>query len=64
MLPDPTNGMYSCSLGDDGVLSYEDICTLTCNTNYEVDGDEIRICQSDGTWNGTDFTCRRSKCLV
>ena len=32
-LSNPSNGMTNCSLGDDG---YEDICSFTCNTGYEV----------------------------
>ena len=58
--------MSNCplQLTDDGVLSYEDICRLACNTGYEIDGDEIRTCQNDGMWSGTTSTCRRSMCLV
>ena len=58
-LTDSNNGMISCSLGDDGVPSYEDTCTFTCNTDYELTGNATRICQSDGSWSGSDDICRR-----
>ena len=52
--------VINCSLGDDGVPSYEDTCSFTCNTGYELTGsDTIRTCQSDGIWSGTDDVCRR-----
>ena len=51
--------MINCSLGDDGVPSYEDTCSFTCNTGYELTGSDIRTCQSGGSWSGTDVMCRR-----
>jgi len=59
MLSNPNNGMISCSLGDDGNHSYEDICSFTCNTGYELIGSEMRTCLSNGSWTGTDDVCRR-----
>ena len=61
MPPDPINGIISCSPGDDGVLSYEDICIVTCDTGYMLTGDDTRTCQSDGMVNGTDANCTRGK---
>ena len=58
-LNNPDNGMIDCSLGDDGVPSYEDTCSFTCNTGYELTGSDTRICQSDGNWSGSDDVCRR-----
>ena len=58
-LTDPNNGMITCSLGDDGVPSYEDTCNFTCNTGYVLTGSDSRICQSDGRWSGTEVMCRR-----
>ena len=61
-LTDPSNGMINCSLGDDGVPSYEDTCSYTCNTGYELTGsNNTRSCQTDGSWSGSDATCRRGK---
>jgi len=53
------NGVINCSLGDDGVPSYEDTCTITCNTGYELIGSDNRTCQSDGSWSGTMTVCVR-----
>jgi len=58
-LTDPNNGMINCSLGDDGVPSYEDTCSFTCNTGYELTGSDTRTCQSNGNWSDTNTTCRR-----
>ena len=57
-LTDPSNGMINCSLGDDGVSSYEDTCSFTCNTGYELAGSDTRTCQSDGSWSGNTAICR------
>ena len=59
----PNNGMINCSLGDDGVLSYEDTCGFTCNTGYELTGSDTRTCQSDRSWSGSDASCNRGKLL-
>ena len=61
-LDNPNNGMIACSLGDDGVSSYEDICSFTCNTGYELTGSDTRTCQSNGSWNGTESMCERGEC--
>ena len=53
------NGVINCSLGDDRVPSYEDTCSFTCNTGYELTGSDNRTCQSDGSWSGDDAECRR-----
>ena len=54
LLHNPNNGTINCSLGDDGIPSYEDTCSFTCNTGYELTGSDTRTCQSDGIWSGTD----------
>ena len=61
MLTNPMNGMVKCSLGDDGVLSYDDTCTATCDTGYMLTGDGMRTCQSDGMFNGIEAMCSRGK---
>ena len=60
-LTNPNNGTINCSLGDDEVPSYEDTCSFTCNTGYELTGSDTRTCQSDGSWDGSDAMCRRGK---
>ena len=51
--------MINCSLGDDGVPSYEDACSFTCNTGYELTGSDTRTCQDNGSWSRTDSVCSR-----
>ena len=59
-LVDPVNGMISCSLINDPIVSYEDTCSFTCNTGYELTGsNDTRTCQSNGSWSGSDVTCTR-----
>ena len=55
------NGMINCSLEDNGVLFYEDTCSFTCNTGYELTGSDTRTCQSDGSWSGNETMCVRGK---
>ena len=54
----PLNGVLSCLLGDDEVPSYEDTCSFTCNTGYELTGSDNRTCQSNGSWSGSEVMCR------
>ena len=61
-LNDPNNGMITCSLGDDGVPSYEDPCSFTCNTGYELTGSPQRTCQYDGSWSGSLVSCTIMEC--
>ena len=63
-LDDPSNGVVSCSLGDDGVPSYEDTCSFTCDTGYELTGSDTRTCQSNGSWSGSDAMCSRGKYMA
>ena len=53
-----------CSLEDDRVPSYEDTCSFTCNTGYELTGSDTRTCQSDGSWSGSDDACRRGRYIA
>ena len=59
VLNNPENGIIDCSLGDDGVVSYEDVCSFACNTGYELIGSDTRTCQSNGSWSGIDSVCGR-----
>jgi len=61
-LTNPNNGTINCSLGDVGVPSYEDTCSFTCNTGYELTGSPQRTCQSDGSWSGSPVSCSIMKC--
>ncbi|XP_065899226.1 uncharacterized protein [Dysidea avara] len=63
-LTDPNNGTINCSLGDDGIPSYEDTCSFTCNTGYKLTGSDTRTCQSDENWSGSDTLCTDTQCLI
>ena len=52
--------MINCSLGDDGVPSYGDTCSYTCNTGYELTGSDTRSCQSDRSWSGSEVMYSRA----
>ena len=54
------NGSVACSLGDDGVTSYEDTCSLQCDVGYELMGSSTLMCRADGTWNSSSI-CVRGK---
>ena len=56
MLAPPMNGDVMCLRTSD-MLSYEDTCSFTCNTGYELTGSDTRTCQIDGSWNGSDTMC-------
>ena len=62
ILNHPMNGMINCSLGDDGVHSYEDTCSFTCDTGYELTGSTGRTCQSNGSWSGLPVSCIIMEC--
>ena len=61
-LRDPMNGMISCSLISSPIFFYEDICSYTCNTGYELTGSDTRTCQSDGSWSGSPVSCIIMEC--
>ena len=61
LLTNPNNGLINCSLGGDGVHSYEDTCSFTCNTGYQLVGTQ-RICQSNGRWSGSPVSCIIMEC--
>ena len=55
------NGMMKCLMGDN---TYEDTCSFTCDTGYELTGSDTRTCQSDGSWSGTRVSCDIMKCPI
>ena len=56
-LMNPSNGMMSCSLLYSSLTLYEDTCSFTCNTGYELTGSDTRTCQSNGSWSGNEVAC-------
>jgi len=56
-LTDPNYGVVTCLLGDDEVPSYDDTCSFKCGTVYQLIGNSISTCQSNGSWSGSYPTC-------
>ena len=61
-LGNPMNGMISCSLMHTPIFSYEDTCSFTCNTGYELTGSSERTCQNNGSWSGSPVSCIIMEC--
>ena len=61
-LTDPANGTMVCALVDDPLFLYEDTCSFTCNTGYELTGSLERTCQSNGSWSGSPVSCIIMEC--
>lgn len=53
-LDDPTNGRVSLSGSTAGATA-----TYTCNQGFILLGNEMRICQSNGEWEGVAPICTR-----
>jgi len=57
----PENGMVNCSLGDDGVATNGDTCTVICNDGFVLRGDATRMCRVNARrqnrWIGTEARC-------
>ncbi|CAH1263510.1 CSMD3 [Branchiostoma lanceolatum] len=58
-LASPNHGTVSSSLNLAG-----DTVTFSCDPGFEIVGSTDRLCQSDGTWSGTQPRCRRVRCPV
>ena len=58
-LNNPKNGMIKCQSKEVKEYLYEDTCSFTCNTGYELTGSDTRTCQSDGSWSGRESTCEK-----
>jgi len=59
MMNEILDGTVVCTHESNINPSYEDTCSFTCNTGYELTGSDNRSCQSDGTWSGSATICRR-----
>lgn len=41
----------------EGRTTYNATALYTCDENYTLVGDEVRICSDDGKWNGSEPRC-------
>ena len=54
--PAPNNGILSCPNGaTTGV--FEDTCTFSCDSGYELQGPSSVTCLADQSWSGGDPIC-------
>jgi len=53
----PDNGFIACALGKDGAINPGDTCIFTCDLGFDISGSTMALCQSDGSWSGTDTMC-------
>ena len=61
MLAPPDNGDMMCvttsNIQTMETIAYGGNCSFTCNTGYELTGNDTRTCQSNGSWSGSDTMC-------
>jgi hypothetical protein len=58
-LPGPTDGSVFAP-----VLTYGATATYSCDAGYTMTGSNTRICQPNGTWDGSAPTCTIVDCLA
>ena len=57
-------GVINYTNEKDAVLSYKDNCSFTCNAGYVLYGSNMRTCQSNGRWDGTEATCTKGSVTI
>ncbi|CAB1421446.1 unnamed protein product [Pleuronectes platessa] len=58
-LSPPENGFFIHNVCNN---HFEAACGVRCQTDFDLQGTNIRLCQADGTWTGTPATCRVRSC--
>ena len=53
-LPDIENGNLMYSYG----TVFDSIAVYYCDLGYALNGSDVRYCQVNGEWNGTEPACR------
>ncbi|CAI7994706.1 P-selectin [Geodia barretti] len=59
-LSSPMSG--SLLISGTGAGVYQETATYACETGFNLVGMSERVCQSDGTWSGSDPTCQIVQC--
>ena len=59
-LSDPANGQVSHTAG----TTFGQTATYSCNTGYNLVGDNTRTCQGAGEWSGSASTCQGMLCIL
>lgn len=55
-LKPPPNGYFVKKLECNNVLN--NACGVRCKVGYTLEGDSIRLCQTNGTWSGRSPSCK------
>ena len=55
---------FSLTNINNGVVTYStttsgSTATYACESGYDLIGNQIRVCQDDGQWSGSEPTCER-----
>ncbi|XP_034471250.1 sushi, von Willebrand factor type A, EGF and pentraxin domain-containing protein 1 isoform X4 [Hippoglossus hippoglossus] len=58
-LSPPENGFFIHNVCNN---HFEAACGVRCQTDFDLQGTNIRLCQEDGTWSGSPATCRVRSC--
>ena len=53
-LSKPENGQVNTQPG----TIYQKLASYTCNEGYDLNGTNVRECQADGFWDGTEPVCQ------
>ncbi|XP_047230142.1 E-selectin isoform X2 [Girardinichthys multiradiatus] len=61
LLDAPENGRINCSHSQP---LFNSQCSFTCDQDYSLDGHEMLICDSRGTWTGKKPTCQAPTTVV
>jgi len=64
VLATPFNGLMNCSIRDVGFPSVGDTCSYACNTGYELTGSDTRTCTREGSWRGSETSCKKREYKV
>ena len=56
-LPSDDHGHYTNATCSTREHFYNDRCALECSLGYTVDGDPVKTCQLDGSWNSSFTRC-------
>lgn len=59
VLPDPENGRL---IYKSDTTFYGDTVIYECEDNFTLTGNDTRVCDADGQWNGTDAVCKLPDC--
>jgi len=45
---------------DNANTTFGSVVRYSCNTGYKIEGNNTRVCQTNGSWTGKDPSCEGS----